>query len=348
MSSKMRYRLMSWGEIKKGKAIGKGGASVVYMAKMQPEGRKVAVKIRVDVDVEDDVNIPLPPPELYLRYEAHMMSRLRHPNIVALHGLIPSSPPDGVPAGLVMEYMPNGNLLDALEDARADELLPWRSRVSIALQVAKAMQHMHSAGFVHLDLKASNLCLDLRDPARPVCKVGDMGLARDRQRRGMSLARKLGTLGYMAPELAGEEGTWPRTVTEKVDVYSFGMVMWELLTGTCPLFEEEDMRQVLREVEVDDHVLLSHPVVPEWCYSHWRGLMEDCWTRDAARRPAFGEVARKLRDMLADFSAAATSRGSSIDVDLLAAEVNRLRLGHRPGGGKYACGRLSLKRANSR
>lgn len=235
------------------------------------------------------------------------MSRLHHPNIVALHGLvIPPSVLGDTPA-LVAEYVPGGTLFDALHLPGANQLLPWRSRVSIALQVARAMQYMHGQGIVHLDLKPSNLYLDMRDPARPVCKIGDFNAAMVQKfNRTVSTQRVIGTPGYQAPELmeGDQEGYWPRRVTKKADVYSFGVVMWELLTGKTPdqLVEEKMPTVLLVSNREEEELHTIYNLVPSWwCYPRWRRLMEDCLTGDAAKRPAFSEVAEKLGEMLAEF-----------------------------------------------
>lgn len=130
---------------------------------MQQVGRKVAIKILVDRSEGGGDNNVNPSHKEFLRYEACLTSQLHHPNITALRS--PSNPVDGGgPADIVMEYMPNGVLLDALVGESAYKLLPWRSRMFITLQVANAMQYLHSLRVVHLDLKASNLYLDMRDP----------------------------------------------------------------------------------------------------------------------------------------------------------------------------------------
>lgn len=87
------------------------------------------------------------------------------------------------------------------------------------------MEYMHSMGIVHFDLKSSNLLLDVRNPTRPVCKIGDIGNASDKQ----GFMHGEGSVGWMAPEVVGHG-----IITEKADVYSFGVVMWELLTGKNP------------------------------------------------------------------------------------------------------------------
>lgn len=185
---------------------------------MQQVGRKVAIKILVDRSEGGGDNNVNPSHKEFLRYEACLTSQLHHPNITG-----PSFPfkprrrrrPRGHRHGV------HGVLLDALVGESAYKLLPWRSRMFITLQVANAMQYLHSLRVVHLDLKASNLYLDMTDPW-PVCKIGHIGLAGDRQRQSMCFTREADIAGYMVPKIFCEEG-WPQTISAKADVYSFGV-----------------------------------------------------------------------------------------------------------------------------
>lgn len=114
-------------------------------------------------------------------------------------------------------------------------------------------------------------------------------------RRRHGFIRGCGTLRWTAPEVLGDG-----VITRKADAfYSLGMVMWELVTGEDPYdydgFDDDEVRCAIPEVGLG-------PGVPEWCYPSWRELIEECWPREAARRPAFAEVAKRLRDMVAALS----------------------------------------------
>uniref|UniRef100_A0A5B6Z5W1 Protein kinase domain-containing protein n=1 Tax=Davidia involucrata TaxID=16924 RepID=A0A5B6Z5W1_DAVIN len=97
----------------------------------------------------------------------------------------------------------------------------------------------------------------------------------------------------MAPELLNTKNM----VTEKVDVYSFGMVMWELLTGEEPYAN-------LRSEEIIAGIIKGNlrPEIPSWCDPAWRSLMERCWSSDPDSRPAFSEIAKELRAMSASMN----------------------------------------------
>ncbi|RWW27932.1 hypothetical protein GW17_00007615 [Ensete ventricosum] len=92
------------------------------------------------------------------------------------------------------------------------------------------MEYLHGKNIVHFDLKCENLLVNMRDPHRPVCKIGDLGLSKVKQHTLVSGGLR-GTLPWMAPELLSGKSNM---VSEKIDVYSYGIVMWELLTGEEP------------------------------------------------------------------------------------------------------------------
>ncbi|XP_051129151.1 uncharacterized protein LOC127250051 isoform X2 [Andrographis paniculata] len=158
--------------------------------------------------------------------EAKILSKLHHPNVVAFYGVVPDGP--GVSLATVTEYMANGSLRYVLQ--RKDRVLDRRKRIMIALGAAFGMEYLHLKNIVHFDLKCDNLLVNLGDPHRPVCKVGDFGLSRIKQNTLVSGGVR-GTLPWMAPELLSGSSN---RVSEKVDVFSFGMTIWEMLTGEEP------------------------------------------------------------------------------------------------------------------
>uniref|UniRef100_UPI001CB97285 serine/threonine-protein kinase CTR1-like n=1 Tax=Erigeron canadensis TaxID=72917 RepID=UPI001CB97285 len=158
--------------------------------------------------------------------EAQILSRLHHPNVVALYGVVPDGP--GGTLSTVTEYMANGSLRHVL--LTQDRSLDRRKRLIIMQDAAIGMEYLHLKNIVHFDLKCENLLVNLGDPQRPVCKVGDFGLSRIKRNTCVSGGVR-GTLPWMAPELLN--GSSAR-VSEKVDVFSFGIAMWEILTGEEP------------------------------------------------------------------------------------------------------------------
>ncbi|KAK6123887.1 hypothetical protein DH2020_042378 [Rehmannia glutinosa] len=158
--------------------------------------------------------------------EAEILSKLHHPNVVAFYGVVQDGP--GGTLATVTEYMVDGSLRHVL--LRKDRQLDRRKRLIIAMDAAFGMEYLHSKNIVHFDLKCDNLLVNLKDPSRPICKVGDFGLSKIKRNTLVSGGVR-GTLPWMAPELLNGSSN---KVSEKVDVFSFGIVLWEILTGEEP------------------------------------------------------------------------------------------------------------------
>lgn len=218
--------------------------------------------------------------------EAEILSKLHHPNIVAFYGVVQDGP--GGTLATVTEYMVNGSLRHVL--ISKDRHLDRRKRLIIAMDAAFGMEYLHSRNIVHFDLKCDNLLVNLKDLSRPICKVGDFGLSKIK-RNTMVTGGVRGTLPWMAPELLNGGSS---KVSEKVDVFSFGIVLWEILTGEEPY---ANMHYGAIIGGIVNNTL--RPPVPSFCDPEWRLLMEQCWAPDPMVRPSFTEIARRLRTMSA-------------------------------------------------
>ena len=226
--------------------------------------------------------------------EAALLSRLQHPNVLALYGVVAPTSQE-VPPAAVLELMPHGSLTQSL---RARRLPPCtRTAACLALGAARAMQHLHaqSPPVVHFDLKADNLLVDWRDPGQPVCKLSDLGLACTLTPQLASRAQGRGTLWWMAPELfPGAPAGLQCLVGTPLDVFSFGVVLWEIATsgaepyppGTPPEVVVDAVRRGLR------------PAAPLGCDPRWVALMTACWAGDPGARPTFDQVVRQLVALL--------------------------------------------------
>lgn len=156
--------------------------------------------------------------------------------------------------------------------------------INFGKQVAQGLQYLHSEkNIVHRDLKPQNILLTA--DASPVLKITDFGLSRVMQATHFSTAHVAGTEIYMAPEQhAGE-----RQLTEKCDIYAWGLILWELWTGRPPLVGApggDYPRLVVQEgrrpqLPVD---------MPQWL----KALLTDCWARDPRDRPACGDILARL------------------------------------------------------
>ncbi|XP_044495606.1 uncharacterized protein LOC123218297 isoform X3 [Mangifera indica] len=218
--------------------------------------------------------------------EAEILSKLHHPNVVAFYGVVQDGP--GGTLATVAEFMVNGSLRHVL--LSKDRQLDRRKRLIIAMDAAFGMEYLHSKNIVHFDLKCDNLLVNLKDPLRPICKVGDFGLSKIK-RNTLVTGGVRGTLPWMAPELLNGSSS---KVSEKVDVFSFGIVLWEILTGEEPY---ANMHYGAIIGGIVNNTL--RPLVPSSCDYEWRLLMEQCWAPDPVARPSFTEIARRLRVMSA-------------------------------------------------
>ncbi|KAK1418387.1 hypothetical protein QVD17_27531 [Tagetes erecta] len=218
--------------------------------------------------------------------EALILSSLHHPNVVSFYGIVRDGP-DGSLA-TVTEFMVNGSLKQFLR--KKDRTIDRRKRLIIAMDASFGMEYLHGKNIVHFDLKCENLLVNMRDPHRPICKIGDLGLSKVKQHTLVSGGVR-GTLPWMAPELLSGKSNM---VSEKIDVYSFGIVMWELLTGDEP-YGDMHCASIIGGI-VNNSL---RPTIPTWCDPEWKALMESCWSADPAERPSFSEVSQKLRNMAA-------------------------------------------------
>ncbi|KAL2331026.1 hypothetical protein Fmac_018607 [Flemingia macrophylla] len=218
--------------------------------------------------------------------EADILSKLHHPNVVAFYGVVQDGP--GATLATVTEYMVDGSLRNVL--LRKDRYLDRRKRLIIAMDAAFGMEYLHSKNIVHFDLKCDNLLVNLKDPIRPICKVGDFGLSKIKRNTLVSGGVR-GTLPWMAPELLNGSSN---KVSEKVDVFSFGIVLWEILTGDEPY---ANMHYGAIIGGIVNNTL--RPTIPNYCDLEWKTLMEQCWAPNPSVRPSFTEIAGRLRVMSA-------------------------------------------------
>ena len=209
--------------------IGRGGMALVYQAYDRVQRRVVALKV-LPPYFEHDVQLL----RRFLR-EGEAASRLQHPHIVRIYE---AGEADGVHY-MAMEYLPGGSVADALR--RSGRPFDVRTAVDIITQVAAALDYAHERGVLHRDLKPSNILLDGRGRAA----LSDFGIAKVAGRSTLTPARALlGTVLYMSPEQARGR----RDLDRRSDVYSLGIILYEMLTGRPPFQGDHDaviLRQIL-------------------------------------------------------------------------------------------------------
>ncbi|KAJ1291885.1 hypothetical protein BS78_02G350500 [Paspalum vaginatum] len=217
--------------------------------------------------------------------EAAILSKLHHPNVLAFYGIVNNGP--GGTLATVTEFMASGSLKKVL--LHKDKFLDRRKQITLAMDAAIGMEYLHSKDIIHFDLKCDNLLVNLNDPSRPICKVADFGLSKVKQTTMVSGGMR-GTLPWMAPEMLEMSSNM---VSTKVDVYSFGIIMWEILTGQEPYAG-------IHHGGVIGGILSNtlRPPVPASCDPQWRELMEQCWSNEPEQRPSFTDVVSHLRSML--------------------------------------------------
>ncbi|KAE8658905.1 Leucine-rich repeat receptor-like protein kinase PXC2 [Hibiscus syriacus] len=209
--------------------LGHGGFGVVYRTILR-DGRAVAIKkLTVSSLIKS---------QLEFERELRTLGKIRHHNLVALEGYYwtPSL------QLLIYEFVPSGNLYQHIHDGPDGSSLSWQQRFNIILGMAKGLAYLHQMNIIHYNLKSTNVLIDSSGEA----KVGDYSLARllPTVDRCVLSSKIQSALGYMAPEFACKTVK----ITEKCDVYGFGVLVLEVITGKRPVEYMEDDVVVLTDM----------------------------------------------------------------------------------------------------
>jgi len=212
--------------------VGEGGMGSVYLAEHPQIGKKVALKV-LHAEYSGNAEVA----ERFF-HEAKAVNNIGHPNIVDIvdYGVIQSSIPGREQlVYFIMEYLPGATLSQLI---RAESPLPPERALSIAIQVADALAASHKMGIVHRDLKPDNIMLAQRGRERDFVKLLDFGIAKlgggdssHRTRTNMVM----GTPAYMSPEQCEGKAA---NADGRTDIYSLGIVLYEMLTGRVPFIAE--------------------------------------------------------------------------------------------------------------
>ena len=210
-----RYEMIS--------VLGIGGMAVVYKAFDHKLKRNVAIKV-----LRDDVAMDSQSRRRF-RTEYQAVGMLSHPNIRAVYDVVSS----GDTEYIVMEYVEGINLKQYLKKKGA---LTWKETLHFSTQIAKALSHAHSKGIIHMDIKPQNIML----PRDGTAKVADFGIAQlgDTSEDPDDSEEAVGSIHYISPEQARGEA-----VDARSDIYSLGVVMYEMLTGKLP-FDGDSVAEV--------------------------------------------------------------------------------------------------------
>ena len=215
--------------------------------------------------------------------EVRMMQSMRHPNVVLFLGAVVRGPS----LNIVCELMPYGSLHALLHGATRNGVelsTNGRLREQMARDCARGMSYLHSRSppVVHYDLKPANLLVD----ANWTVKVCDFGMSRLKHSAKLGSKSPGGTPEWMAPEALRNDPT-----DESADVYSFAVILWELMTLKYPWEELSSPVQIVVQVAF----LHRRPKLPTWLPSHAVQLLQRCWHKDPGERPAFPEILEQLK-----------------------------------------------------
>jgi serine/threonine-protein kinase len=291
MSPEVDERL---GEILKGayrfeERIGRGAAGAIYRGVQLTVDRPVAIKVLRHEGLDRDA---LASVVERFRREAMATSRLKHPNTVSLLDF--GTTDDGLPF-LVLELLEGRPLADVLR--RGGALEPLRA-ARIGMQIAKSLSEAHGHGIVHRDLKPDNVFLCTFDGDADFVKVLDFGIARvtggeDALRHLTADNAAVGTPVYMSPEQADAQ-----PVGLPSDIYSLGVVLYELVRGRPPFMADTFFEIAVKHLRHDPEPVELEDTDPA-LEAVWNDLLSRLLAKDPAARPTAGEVIGCLEHLIA-------------------------------------------------
>uniref|UniRef100_A0A1J3F762 non-specific serine/threonine protein kinase n=1 Tax=Noccaea caerulescens TaxID=107243 RepID=A0A1J3F762_NOCCA len=267
-----------WEDLQLGEEVGRGSFAAVHRGVWN--GSDVAIKVYFEGDYNEVT-------WMECKKEIDIMKKLRHPNVLLFMGAVSSEKRSAI----VMEYLPRGSLFKILHSS--NQPLDKKRRLRMALDVARGMNYLHRRNppIVHRDLKSSNLLVDRNWNV----KVGDFGLSKWKNATFLSTRSGKGTPQWMAPEVLRSEPS-----NEKCDVFSFGVILWELMTTLIP-WDRLNSIQVVGVVGFMDRRL----DLPEGLNPRIASIIQDCWQSDPAKRPSFEEIISRMMSLFRKAGSAA-------------------------------------------
>ncbi|XP_061875721.1 mitogen-activated protein kinase kinase kinase 12-like, partial [Colius striatus] len=240
--------------------VGSGAQGAVFLGRFH--GEEVAVKKVRDLK-ETDIK--------HLR-------KLKHPNIITFKGVCTQAPCYCI----IMEFCAQGQLYEVL---RAGRKVTPSLLVDWSMGIAGGMNYLHLHKIIHRDLKSPNMLITYDD----VVKISDFGTSKELIDKSTKMSFA-GTVAWMAPEVIRNE-----PVSEKVDIWSFGVVLWELLTGEIP-YKDVDSSAIIWGVGSNS----LHLPVPSGCPDGFKVLLRQCWNSKPRNRPSFRQILLHLDIASAD------------------------------------------------
>jgi len=258
-----------WEEELKLTEIGNGATSHVYKAESKHLGTIAikAIKKGPDLDPDD------------LRREIGILEKYKHENIINYH----FSRDNEEHVLLFMEYAEHGDLYNFI---RSNPNISWFDRYKIALGISKGLKCLHDNNIIHRDLKGLNVLLDKDN----IPKIADFGTSKRIDSNSKLISVVCGTYGWFAPE------TFYTDRTLESDIYSLGVVFWEISSGEIP-FSNLDVAFIKKKVLKNER-----PPIPEDCPSNFSELITMCWNQNPLERPKIDVVISILNSMIDQYT----------------------------------------------
>ena len=256
---------ISYDSLGLGKKIGQGGFSEIFESQWM--GIPVAVKVIFDPNITEALLEEF-------NNEIEKLFILRHPYIIQLYGITDSDKNQKL--AVITELAPKGSLFDYLhKNPKTKNNIPLEFKNRITKQLIHTMAYIHSRGYVHRDLKTQNILLDKNLDM----KLCDFGLTKLKSELNSGSGQFAGTPCYMAPELFDR-----KYYDEKIDVFAFGTVVWEIYTQKIPYFNCEAL-EIKQKVTKGEELICSS-IVPK----NIANLIEKCRKVKASERPSFKDM----------------------------------------------------------
>ena len=281
-------------EIKLDKEIGRGGFAVVYKGTTS-SGRTVACKKLLASSQDDNIDDSAQMDAFTeFRREVWLMSSFKHPNIVSLLGVMTA--PN---LAMVLEFMDGGNLFEYLHgkerEGQPPASLSNEEKRELALGVAEGMRSMHSVTppIIHRDLKTPNILIaypptsssSSSKKSLPIPKIADFGLSRGLVWDPSMSAKAVDNPTWLAPEVINR-----KPYNEKVDVYAFGIILYEIVTGDLPFSNITFDSEKEKAIAAGDR-----PIIPNHVEPVLAKLTEQCWAQEPTDRPSFEQIVQALK-----------------------------------------------------
>jgi len=262
--------------------VAAGGFGLVYKGLYQQ-----TIKVAIKELISDDKDTKADEMSKFKEFqrEVGIMSGLNHANLVHLYGI--TIQPH---LRMVMEWCPEGDLYHFL---LSDKIIDWKLRIRICLDIAKGMCYLQNVTppIIHRDLRSPNVfMMSINPSAFVVAKVADFGLSLRVEHR---VGGFLPTWRWLAPEVIDVSNIY---YDQTADIYSFAIVLWEIVARDVPFFEYED----IREMQIKHKIVHENlrPTIPADCPPELAQLIRDCWQSNPRDRPNFEESVEILSNLM--------------------------------------------------